>query len=173
MSTETRSFAGDLEIRGDGRTLYGLLAPYDVETRISTFTEVFRRGVFADATADPALVKLLVAHNRQALPIGRATSLTEDAAGLVGEFHVSATQAGDEALTLIRDGAVNGLSVGFAPRPNGDRWNRQRTHVERVSATLVETSVVAWPAYEGAKVLAVREEFTYDRMPRLALARWR
>lgn len=154
-------FRGDLEIRGDGRTVVGLAVPYDTPTVIRengvVYDEVFRHGAFAQTIEQRAeRVKFLLNHNRQALPLGRALSLREDAAGLVGEFRVSATRAGDEALELIRDGALDGLSVGFVPVK--DRGTPESGFVERLESKLIEVSGVAFPAYEGALIAGVRHE---------------
>ncbi len=172
MTLLTRATLTDLELRADGRTLVGLAVPYDVEARIGSYTEIFRRGAFLDAVANPATVKLLGGHDANALPLGRALTLREDTTGLVGEFRVSATRAGDDVLALIADGAVSGLSIGFIPAEGGDRWNRDRTLVERVKAALAEVSIVAFPAYAGAGILAVREALP-SRAHLLGLARWR
>lgn len=165
---ERRTFTLALEEREDGRTLTGVVMPYGTEAKIGSYTETFRRGAFADA--DPAQVPLLAQHDRDRLPIGRATSFAEDDAGLTAELRVSQTAAGDDVLALIRDGAVTGLSVGFVPVENA--WNTARTRVERVRARLVELSVTAFPAYEGAQILAVRTE-DLVRRARLQVARRR
>ena len=154
----------DLEIRGDGRTVYGLAVPYDTPTpirdRSGAYDEVFRMGAFADTIRQRGeRVKFLLNHDRQVLPLGKATALREDPAGLVGEFRVSSTAAGDEALELIRDGVLDALSIGFAPTPGGDRGVPGRDPiVERLAVKLMEVSAVAFPAYEGALISGVRTE---------------
>ena len=150
--TEIRTISG-LELR-DGRVLVGVVVPYDVDTRIGRYTERFTRGAFSDA--DPDLVPLLAAHDHGALPIGRTVELTEEARGLIGTFHVAETPKGEEVLALARDGVPLGLSVGFRPRPGGDRWNPGRTHVTRTAADLAEVSVVGVAAYADARVEDVR-----------------
>jgi phage head maturation protease len=60
--------------------------------------------------------------------------------------------------------------VGFLPLQ--DRWNTTKTAVERVKARLVELSITAFPAYEDARILAVRAEVEPIRTPRLSVARW-
>jgi Escherichia/Staphylococcus phage prohead protease len=160
-----RTAPADLEIRGDGRTVVGLAVPFDAPTEIAEagrrFTEVFRLGAFARTIAERGdRVKFLGQHDRRSMPLGRAVSLREDPAGLVGEFRVSETQAGDEALELIRDGALDGLSIGFRPVEGGDRWNRERSMVERIEVRLDEVSAVSFPAYEGAAIAGVRTEET-------------
>jgi len=130
------------------------VVPYDVETRIGHYTEVFRHGAFADA--DPAELVLLATHERQALPIGRPVELRDEPTRWYGAFRVSATRAGDEVLALARDGVRLGLSVGFVPVAGGDRWSADRRRVERVKVAAHHIAVVPFPAYEGAEVLAVR-----------------
>jgi HK97 family phage prohead protease len=115
-------------------------------------------------------VPLLVAHRHAALPIGRAAALTEENARLAGEFTLAETRDADEVLTLAREGVPLGLSVGFAPAPGGDRWNRDRTAVVRTRAVLAEVSVVGVPAYPTATVTGVRAA-TGQRTPLLHLAR--
>jgi uncharacterized protein len=165
---ETRTSPITLELRADGRTIVGTIVPYGTEARIGNYTETFAPGAFADA--DPAQIPLTTVHDRESLPIGRAVSFTDGPAGLEAELRVSETRLGDEALTLIRDGAATGLSVGFIPLE--DRWDQARTMVERVKAKLVEISLVAFPAYADARVMAVRSEAPVLRTPRLTVARF-
>lgn len=159
-----------LELREDGRTLAGLAVPYGRETRIGSYVEKFAFGAFSDA--DPERVPLLAQHDHESLPVGRAITLTETPGGLEVEARVSQTRAGDDALALIRDGAATGLSIGFVPLQ--DKWNRTRTVVERVKARLIELSITAFPSYEDARIVAVRDSLDpgRTRTHRLNLARW-
>lgn len=156
----SRAFTGDIEVRADstGRTVTGIVVPFDRTARVSdggpSYDEAFQRGAFAKTIAERgAKVKLLSQHNARTNPLGRATLLREDAAGLYGEFSVSRTQAGDEALELIRDGALDSFSVGFAPikheKRNGVVW--------RTEVALREASLVTFPAYSDALVSGLRE----------------
>ena len=56
----------------------------------------------------------LYQHDRHE-PLGRATELRDDAAGVYGAFRISATRRGDEVLEMLRDGVLDSFSVGFAP----------------------------------------------------------
>lgn len=159
MEYINRAHQADLEVRGDGRTVVGIAVPYDAPTAIrdasGAYTEIFRRGAFAKTIIERGdRVKFLAQHDRRSMPLGKATLLREDAAGLYGEFRVSATAAGDEALELIKDGALDAFSVGF--RPVKDRKNSDGTLVERLEAGLDEVSAVAFPAYDGALIAGVR-----------------
>lgn len=159
-----RTNAADLEIRSDGRTIAGIAMPFGQAAQnvegARRYVETFVRGAFARAISERGAerVKLLVQHDHTSLPIGRATLLREDAAGLYGEFRVSETQLGDEVLALVRDGALDALSVGFRPVLAGDRWNADRTRVERTEVKLPEVSVVPFPAYDGARIIGVRSD---------------
>lgn len=159
-----------LETRGDGRTIAGIAAPFGTPTTIrdnlGTYTEIIERGAFARTIKErgPARVKLLAQHDAAAFPIGRATMLREDAGGLYAEFRVAETPRGDEALQLVKEGALDGLSIGFAVLR--DAWTNDPTTRHLLEAKLLEVSLVSWPAYDQARVTAVREAVT----PTLAAA---
>lgn len=158
----TRATPCELEVRGDGRTVIGLCVPFDAPTQIREamggYAETFQRGSFARTIAERGdRVKFLAHHDRRSMPLGRAVLLREDAAGLYGEFRVSKTAAGDEALELIRDGALDALSIGFEPIPSRDVWSRDRSAVTRTEVRLHEVSAVSFPAYESALISGVRE----------------
>jgi HK97 family phage prohead protease len=158
MTLLHRFSQADLEVRGDGRTVYGLAVPFDTPTEIRehgrAYTELFRQGAFARTlNAGHDRIKLLVNHDRIGrLPIGKALTLREDRSGLVGEFRVSKTGDGDEALELVRDGVLDAFSVGFTPIQQNDTG----TLVERTEVKLSEVSLVAFPAYTDAVVSGVR-----------------
>lgn len=154
----TRTYVlDDLEVRASQREITGLFVPFDSPTEIAHgVTEAFRRGAFTRTIAERGdRVKLLANHDRDRT-LGRATHLDEEARGLVGTVKVSKTTAGDEALELVRDGALDSFSVGFFPVTGGDVWTRNRTHVDRIEVKLAEVSLTGFPAYDGARVESVR-----------------
>ena len=156
------SAIADIELRGDGRTVHGIAVPFDTPTEIREFggsyTETFRRGAFTRTLAERGAnrIKLMAVHAAASFPLGRLSSAVEDAAGLRIEARLSATQAGDEALQLVRDGALDAFSIGFSPVTGGDRWDRARSAVERLQVRLHEVSLVAFPAYDGAVIDGIR-----------------
>lgn len=168
MSIETRAYETELEIRkdGDGRTIAGIVVPYDVEQKIHhSLTEVFRRGAFSRVIPNAHRVKLLVSHDAQALPIGRATLLKEEAGGLYGEFRVSKGSRSDDILELVRDGALSEFSIGFQPLKDNRRPDGV---IERLSAHLAEVSLVTFGAYgAAAQVAAVRNPSTTPNLDAL------
>jgi len=154
---ERRNYDSHLEVRkdGDGRTVVGIAVPYDVEQRIGpNLVEVFRSGVFRDVTKAANRVKMLFQHKTDT-PIGRATLLEEKPEGLYGEFRISKTEAGDEALELIRDGVLSNLSVGFQPLKD----EKRNGVINRLRAHLAEVSLVTFGAYgDAAGIVALRQE---------------
>lgn len=172
-------YQSDLEVRGqERREIAGIAVPFGVPAQIyemaRKYTESFRHGAFAK-TIKEQNVRLFAQHNhlQRALPVGKATLLREDPEGLYVEFKVSKTVAGDEVLELARDGALDAFSIGFQPVPGKDNWNRERTAVERTEVRLREVSLVAFPAYEEAKVLAIREFDPDDPATAPKLSVWR
>lgn len=149
----------ELERSGDGRTISGLVAPYDKPTLVRdktgpAYKESIARSAFSKSLEQrPGRVKFLEEHRRDANPLGVATDLRDTDAGLYGSFRVSKTRAGDEAIELVRDGAMDGLSVGMVPTRS--RKLADGT-VERLQVALFEVSLVTWPAYEDATVDAIR-----------------
>ena len=94
--------------------------------------------------------------------IGRILDLRDDSAGLYFEARISSTPAGDETLTLLRDGALDQVSIGFR-----ERQNRRLSDgtVERVTADLRELAVVLQGAYgDNAAVSSIRSESTTRRL---------
>lgn len=157
-----RTTAVDLEIRTDDqdqRIVSGIAVPLNSPTVIHSwegdFEEVIQRGAFRKTIAERGdRVKFLAHHDARSMPLGRAILLEERAEGLYAEFRVSKTQAGDEALELIRDGAIDALSIGF--RVINDRWSIKRDKRTVTEAALMEVSAVNFPAYDGAKITGTR-----------------
>jgi HK97 family phage prohead protease len=174
---ESRALASDLELRagGDGRTIVGTVVPFDEVYDAGQFREVFRHGAFTRTLAErgASRVKLLRQHDDvNAWPIGVATLLREDPKRLYGEFRLARSSDGDDALDLIRDGILDGLSVGFVPMPSGSRPMRDGT-IERTEVALRHVGLVGDPAYMNARVTGIRSTATNSVHPSVALARLR
>ena len=157
-----RVTATDLEIRSGsgGRTICGIACPFDQPAEVADrigrpYTETVVRGAFARTISERAnRIKARTMHDKAVLPVGSASMLREDTAGLYAELRIAQTQAGDDVLELVREGHVNGLSIGF--RPVRDDWNATRSAVSRLEVALFEISVVDEPAYSGAVISGVR-----------------
>jgi HK97 family phage prohead protease len=153
-----RSFTPDLQVRsrGDGRTIFGIVVPWAAPTRIDdNLVEQFARGAFAHQFREASRVKFAREHVLLGgLLIGAGAVMRDDAAGQYMELRASRTPAGDETLELVKDGAMDQLSVMFR-----ERQNRRLAGgiVERVKADLLEVAVVMEGAYgELATAVGVR-----------------
>ena len=138
------------------RTITGVCAPWDEVSYLvpDPGGERILRGAFSKSLAQRHDKVLLFRAHDHTRAIARSRQFTDDQAGLTGVFHARPSVAGDEALEEARDGYLPGMSVGFMPVQH----RRGRDGVrEVVEARLLEVSLVPIPAYEGARVLAVRE----------------
>ena len=159
-----RAFTPDLEVRsdGDGRTIRGIAVPYNQPVRIdSRLVEQFAPGAFNHQLRAAHRVRLAREHlDLGGTLIGRGVLMRNDPAGLYVEMRVSETPIGDETLALVKDGALEDLSVGFQER-------RSRMIAggitERVKANLAEVAITLAGAYgELATVSGVRSRHIGD-----------
>lgn len=166
---------------GDGHTLIGLAVPFDVELEVydwwdGDYLEVFRKGSFAKTIRENPGPPLLAHHDHREMPLGVATELVERSDGLHGIWRVSATPRGDEAVTLVGDGAISGLSIGFEPITDKTTHAKDRGApmdlVERTEVRLREISLCNFPAYETAGVTGQRSRPPVGR-PLAELAAYR
>ena len=143
----TRSF----EIRAtdaEQRTVEGIAVPYNDTIDIGGgMKERFAPGA-VDLNAD---VKLFRDHKEI---IGLVTKMEDSEEGLIIRAKISETSLGNETLNLVKDGAIRSFSVGFIPVIDEKKDNT----IIRKKVDLKEVSLVAFPAYEKAEVLSVREE---------------
>jgi len=149
----TRSFeirATDTELR----TVEGLAVPYNETIDIGGgWSERFEKGA-VDLTAN---VKLFRDHNDI---IGVVTEMTESDEGLLIRAKISETVLGNETLNLVKDGAIRSFSVGFIPVLD----EKKDKTIIRKKVNLKEVSLVAFPAYDKAEVLSVREETNQEEI---------
>jgi HK97 family phage prohead protease len=159
-----RSLA-DLEIRSDGRTVEGRLVPYGQIAEVFDhegvpYRETFVRGAFAGACKVPEKIDLRYTHS-PALDnvLARGVALEEREDGLYGQFYLYESVATRAREVLA--GHAKHLSVGFFPIAS----RRRGGVVERVKAFLEHVAATPTPAYEGAGVLAIREEEIGEEVP--------
>ena len=149
----TRSFeirATDAELR----TVEGLAVPYNDTIDIGGgWSERFEKGAI-DLNAN---VKLFRDHEDI---IGVVTEMTESDEGLMIKAKISETVLGNETLNLVKDGAIRSFSVGFIPVTD---VKKDKTII-RTKVNLKEVSLVAFPAYDKAEVLSVREETNQEEI---------
>ena len=114
------------------------------------------KGAFA--SANHLNTRLLWQHDWQK-PIGVIKSLTEDNYGLKIEAVINnKVEAGKEAIELVRQGAVDSLSIGFNIKLANYNKLNQRVITE---AELVEVSIVTFPANNHAKISHITKQISY------------
>jgi HK97 family phage prohead protease len=118
--------------------------------------DVVEPGAFRESLARRGArgVSLLWQHD-PAMPIGRWLSLIEDSRGLKvrGRLSLEVVRA-RELRALMRDGAVDGLSIGF--RTGRARANPATGRRHLLSVDLWEVSLVTFPMLPGARVTAAK-----------------
>ncbi|MBF4613269.1 HK97 family phage prohead protease [Curtobacterium sp. VKM Ac-1376] len=139
------------EVDSDARTFTGIAVPYDQQVPINdwfgTYNETFARGSVQDS--DDALL-----YWRHSDPIGRITSHRDTDGGWEVTARISETPLGDEAYTLLRDGVVTSMSVGF--QSVSYEVDDESGDITRTAVRVREVSLVPMPAYDGATVTDVR-----------------
>lgn len=109
MAKDVQIEAGNLYATAQDRVVSGLLLPYGEigRTNLGRF-EVASGAV--DIPNDADIVTLNVQHDREE-PVGRAVSLDETPAGIVGTFKIANTPEGDTVLAEIANGTRTKLSA--------------------------------------------------------------
>lgn len=132
----------------------------------STFGNMDRQGDIVDAGA---FAKSLATHNAQKTmpamllhhdlkrPIGKWTHMTEDQKGLrVTGTLTAGVRDADEAYALLKDGAINSMSIGYRVRDEEYDSRSKANHLKEID--LHEVSLVTIPANASALVSAVKDE---------------
>ena len=118
--------------------------------------DMMMRGAFAETLSVRGIrrVPMLFQHNPSE-PVGIWLELREDHRGLFARGRLIPEVArGRELLSLLRAGAIDGLSIGF--RTSKARID-PRTRIRRIYAVdLWEISIVTFPMLAGARVRAVK-----------------
>ena len=115
--------------------------------------DVIAKGAFTKTLKEQKNIKLLSMHNSYDLPLGVITELKADAKGLFLKAELAETQKGKETYSLLKMGALDGLSIGFYPIKITNNKDGTRTLNE---VKLVEVSVVTWPSNPKTLISAVK-----------------
>jgi HK97 family phage prohead protease len=118
--------------------------------------DMMMRGAFAETLSTRGIrrVPMLFQHNPSE-PVGIWLELREDHRGLFARGRlIPEVVRGRELLSLLRAGAIDGLSIGF--RTSKARID-PRTRIRRIYAVdLWEISIATFPMVAGARVRAVK-----------------
>lgn len=170
---ETRSAARVADTDFGQRIITVVAVPYEQPTKVpfrgEMWDEVFTRGAFSGLSAlkrrIPASACLEVpdlGHSNGKL-VGKIIEAYPDREeGLVADVKISRTAIGDDVLQLSADESL-GASIGFAVKNRFDQDLNRTTKTRRVHrAFLHHLSFVGEPAYDAARVLAMRSATAED-----------
>lgn len=161
--TMQRPFA--IKAMNDDGTFEGYGSVFGV---MDSYRDIVLPGAFAKTLSDhrqrDSMPALLWQH-RSDEPIGVWEDMREDDHGLFARGRLALdTQRGKEAHSLLKMGALKGLSIGYAVPADGAEWDEDAEVLKLSEIDLWETSLVTFPANREAQVTQVRqalEEGTY------------
>lgn len=174
MSEQT-FYRAALDIKeSDGRTLTGRAFFFNVPSRVQDPTgppywESFSRASVNKTLKEHDVFPLFDRHDYSKLPVGAVRFIpAED--GLDFEARLSATAASDEMKSLVDDGAMRSVSVGFFCTKSGKQVGPNGPITVRQEIGLRELSLAptGFGQHQGAEILAVRHKI---ETPRLAALR--
>lgn len=146
------------ELDWEGRTIEGYAAAFG---NVDLGSDIIHPGAFRKTLAERGnKVRFLWQHDRNE-PLGKPLEMHEDERGLFVKAIVSDTQRGRDALALLRDGAIEGLSIGYDAIPGGtdiSKTDDGQTVRNLRELRLWEFSLCTFPMNESAAVTALKEQ---------------
>lgn len=147
---ETKSVPFECKVDRGQRIVEGYASTWDRDQ----IDDIILQGAFAKTIRERGdRVKVLWQHSEA---LGRPMHMEEDSTGLFTRSKISDTQLGNDALTLMEDGVVDSMSIGFSI-PQGkaefesDGWTRRISEVK-----LYEYSPVTFACNEAAVITGLK-----------------
>lgn len=117
--------------------------------------DIIKKGAFAKTIVeDFNRIKILALHNDCWLPVGRPIELREDDRGLFIKGKISDTSMGRDIRTLLKDGVLSELSIGYDAIDFDYDSKTDTRHLRRIK--LWEVSIVTWAMNEQARIDEVK-----------------
>lgn len=158
--TLKKAALGAIKAIGDEGTFEGYASTFGV---LDQGGDIVVKGAYAKTLADrgPRGIKLLFDHN-PSCPIGLWEELREDDTGLFGRGRLLLeVEKGREVHTLIRAGAIDGLSIGYRV-VDSERGARPGSRLLQ-EIDLREISVVTFPMNETSLISSVKGDLPTER----------
>jgi len=138
------------------RTISGIAVPYGVDATVSDGTTV--RVLEGALPVDGKAPRLFMNHDSTSA-IGLVVSRESTPDGMLFTAKISDTVQGNEAMTLMKDGVLDSVSIGITPTA----FAYDEAGVMEISAaTWTELSVVAVPAFAGAQITEIAASIPQD-----------
>lgn len=155
LGREMKAFAFQIKATGEDGSVEGYGSVFDVE---DSYSDVIVKGAFEETIkahkAAGTMPAMLWQHDAEH-PIGVWTEMSEDAKGLKLKGMIDLdVQKGREAYSLLKKGALRGLSIGFVSKG----WSYdEKTGIRTLSEIdLWEVSIVTFPANPKATTTSVK-----------------
>ncbi len=117
--------------------------------------DIIERGAFAKTIVeDFHRIKILALHNDCWLPVGRPIELREDDRGLFIRGKISDTTMGRDIRTLLKDGVLSELSIGYDAIEFDYDSKQDTRHLKEIK--LWEVSIVTWAMNDQARIEEVK-----------------
>ena len=134
---------------------------------IDSYDDIIERGAFKKTIAEnKGRVKVLWQHDA-AEPIGIPKEMIEDDNGLYVKAKISMTDTGKKAMTLIKDGVITEMSIGYDVVKDEFKMMGNRRVRMLKEVRLWEFSPVTFAANDKAKIMKMRsllENIKHDNM---------
>jgi HK97 family phage prohead protease len=154
---KTKDFRLEVKELTDAGTFEGYASVFGVR---DFFNEVVEPGAFVESLVrhkrEGSKPLMLWQHNPDE-PLGVWEDLAEDAKGLWGRGRLlTGVRRADEALIMLKGGAIQGLSIGYREIDTEPAENGSARRLLKLD--LLEVSIVSFPANRRARVEAVKSE---------------
>jgi HK97 family phage prohead protease len=134
---------------------------------IDSYDDIIERGAFKKTISENrGRIKVLWQHDA-AEPIGIPEEMYEDDNGLYVRAKISMTDTGKKAMTLIKDGVITEMSIGYDVMKDDYKMMGNRRVRMLKEVRLWEFSPVTFAANDKAKIMKMRsllENVKYDNM---------
>jgi HK97 family phage prohead protease len=134
---------------------------------IDSYDDIIERGAFKKTIAEnKGRVKVLWQHDASE-PIGIPKEMIEDDNGLYVKAKISMTDTGKKAMTLIKDGVITEMSIGYDVVKDEFKMMGNRRVRMLKEVRLWEFSPVTFAANDKAKIMKMRsllENIKHDNM---------
>lgn len=167
MNKKTR----DLEFKIKAVDDDGFFSGYgSVFGNVDSYGDVVVEGAFDETIKDhqaKGVMPPVLWQHYASEPIGVFTKLEEDEHGLYveGKLLINDIQKAREAHSLLKAGAISGLSIGYSIKKGN--WNEADGIYELLAVKLFEISVVTFPANEESVVETVKSKLQDGKLPSL------
>lgn len=149
---EYKSFKFELESADESGEFSGYAAVFGNK---DSGSDIIEKGAFSKTIReDFDRIKILSQHTDCELPIGKPLELREDDKGLFIRGKISDTAKGRDIQTLMKDGVLNELSIGYGAVEfdyDSEQGVRRLKEIK-----LWEVSIVTWAMNDQAKIDEVK-----------------